>query len=725
MPPVSQTPDPTRPAPKWQSSGYPLALALVALLSLVTYLVLQGSISSNADTARLVNVAGRQRMLSQRIALEALLLASDASPGLRQKLLESISQFETAHRALLVGSPALGLPGTPSPAVQALYFSAPLSVNDRVQSFIAHARRLANRPSDQTALVAVRGAALGALLTGLEAVVRQYELEGEARVARLQGYDSLALGVMLLVLILEALLIFRPLERRANTVARTLLGREAQAQALLELSERRTRERDLLEQVQSELARELEPAAACRMVVSAVAETFGYPLVSLYLRRGETMELQHQVGYDRPLERLELNRGVLGRVVQSGKPVLIEDVKRDQDFIAASGKIVSEVCVPLRLDGAVVGAFNLETTGEQRLTGDDLRLMLALAAHVEAALSRSRLYSEARDRENQARALLAISRLAQQGSDPRTVARQVAALVAEPVGVQWIGLTKVEADLAVTETLWRSAASSAEFEAVTQTGLPRGMGTIWRVLERGQVVFADDYSRSPDASKTLLGLGVRAAVWIPIGGPGARMALTAVRFGSADPWSARDRELFEAAARSVSITYERREHLHQLESAAFGDVLTGLGNRRAFETDLESELSAARRHGHAISVMSLDLDGLKTVNDTYGHERGDELLRSFARLLRKRLRTEDKLYRLGGDEYAAILGFANPAGFGAIKKRVAQAVQDLRLEGFIEADVSAGLASFPTESANPDDLLRLSDTRMYEVKLQHRTARAS
>ena len=230
MPPVSQTPDPTRPAPKWQSSGYPLALALVALLSLVTYLVLQGSISSNADTARLVNVAGRQRMLSQRIALEALLLASDASPGLRQKLLESISQFETAHRALLVGSPALGLPGTPSPAVQALYFSAPLSVNDRVQSFIAHARRLANRPSDQTALVAVRGAALGALLTGLEAVVRQYELEGEARVAGLQGYDSLALGVMLLVLILEALLIFRPLERRANNAARTLVGREEQAQ---------------------------------------------------------------------------------------------------------------------------------------------------------------------------------------------------------------------------------------------------------------------------------------------------------------------------------------------------------------------------------------------------------------------------------------------------------------------------------------------------------------
>jgi PAS domain S-box-containing protein len=170
---------------------------------------------------------------------------------------------------------------------------------------------------------------------------------------------------------------------------------------LFDTAQRQAQELALIDRVRTALTRELNLDALFRTVVTAITETFGYALVSLYILEGDDLVLQHQIGYDYVLDRISIASGVTGRVVQTGQAVLLEDVRTEPAFLMAMDGIVSEVCVPLTDQGRAVGVLNVESAQGVRLTEADLRLMTVLAEHVSIAISQARLYTEAR--ENAAR----------------------------------------------------------------------------------------------------------------------------------------------------------------------------------------------------------------------------------------------------------------------------------------------------------------------------------
>ncbi len=172
----------------------------------------------------------------------------------------------------------------------------------------------------------------------------------------------------------------------------------------------------------------------------------------------------------------------------------------------------------------------------------------------------------------------------------------------------------------------------------------------------------------------------------------------------------------------LSVFQPLRRHNDELQTAALTDVLTGLGNRRAFEHDLLIAQSQAGRQGQNLAVMMLDLDGLKAVNDQQGHERGDILLRGFGQALGELFRHSDQVYRLGGDEFAVLLpGVAEDTA--ELLARVDQAAQLLHAQGFSGLGASAGVAIYPRDGLETAALVRLADERMYECKRQHQAAR--
>ena len=145
------------------------------------------------------------------------------------------------------------------------------------------------------------------------------------------------------------------------------------------------------------------------------------------------------------------------------------------------------------------------------------------------------------------------------------------------------------------------------------------------------------------------------------------------------------------------------------------DVLTGLANRRHFREALAKAVSFARRHSSALAVVSLDLDGLKAVNDTAGHEAGDEVLASFAALLITLCRAEDLPARLGGDEFSVLLPGIELAGALGLAERVVAAVR--RCAALAERGVtaSAGVAAWKAGEAS-DELLKHADEALYAAK---------
>ena len=149
--------------------------------------------------------------------------------------------------------------------------------------------------------------------------------------------DEYLIGLTLIsVLLAFVLLIFLNRYRRDNTRLRETEGKlrqnEQELQSSLAVTERQAQELQVLNQVRTTLARELDLSALIRTVVEVTPQTFGYTQVSLYLLEGDDLMLQHQVGYDSVIERIPIAEGVSGRVVRTGQPIFLEDVREDRHF---------------------------------------------------------------------------------------------------------------------------------------------------------------------------------------------------------------------------------------------------------------------------------------------------------------------------------------------------------------------------------------------------------
>jgi diguanylate cyclase (GGDEF)-like protein len=162
-----------------------------------------------------------------------------------------------------------------------------------------------------------------------------------------------------------------------------------------------------------------------------------------------------------------------------------------------------------------------------------------------------------------------------------------------------------------------------------------------------------------------------------------------------------------------------QQQVREMEHQAFHDTLTGLANRALFRDRVEQAIRAAKRDGSTVAVMVMDLDRFKEVNDTFGHQSGDQLLTEVAAHLATPLRESDTVARLGGDEFAILApAVAGPVGALAIAERAVRELQRPHNVSGVEIDVvsSAGVALYPHHGDDVDALLRCADIALYVSK---------
>jgi diguanylate cyclase (GGDEF)-like protein len=165
--------------------------------------------------------------------------------------------------------------------------------------------------------------------------------------------------------------------------------------------------------------------------------------------------------------------------------------------------------------------------------------------------------------------------------------------------------------------------------------------------------------------------------------------------------------------------------LHQLISRqAYSDTLTGLPNRRALDERLEEEVLSARRNNYSFAVIMMDLDGFKTVNDTYGHSVGDDVLRVVFGQMARGVRTTDFLARYGGDELTLILSQTELSSARIVSEKILDGMRKLKFRlpdgRRLKLGISGGVALFPVHARNGPDLLRAADAALYHAKKYNR-----
>jgi diguanylate cyclase (GGDEF)-like protein len=153
------------------------------------------------------------------------------------------------------------------------------------------------------------------------------------------------------------------------------------------------------------------------------------------------------------------------------------------------------------------------------------------------------------------------------------------------------------------------------------------------------------------------------------------------------------------------------------ERRALTDSLTGLPNRRALDDMLKLMLAQAMRTDAPLAIVLVDVDGFKEANDTFGHDRGDELLSTVARSLARSVRASDFVARLGGDEFVALLPATDLDGARTVTEKLAAATREARLAGLnCAVTASFGIAGFPEHGTDIDAVMRGADSALYQAK---------
>jgi diguanylate cyclase (GGDEF)-like protein/putative nucleotidyltransferase with HDIG domain len=257
--------------------------------------------------------------------------------------------------------------------------------------------------------------------------------------------------------------------------------------------------------------------------------------------------------------------------------------------------------------------------------------------------------------------------------------------------------------------------------------IPMGQGLSGWVAENGKPIVNGNPSVEPSYlnDKTLTS-ALRSAVALPLEGASGTLGVLTLYHMERDAFTKDHLRLLMAIAPKIGMSIENALRFQQAESSATTDFLTSLPNARSLFLQLDAEVSRARRNNQPLTVVVLDLDELKQVNDRYGHLEGNRLLREVAAGLKANCREYDYVARMGGDEFVVLISGVKQDDANQRVEEFQRVVSGIGIQSFDKPlSASIGVAHFPADGADAERLLAEADRLMYQQKRARKNNRAS
>jgi diguanylate cyclase (GGDEF)-like protein len=425
----------------------------------------------------------------------------------------------------------------------------------------------------------------------------------------------------------------------------------------------------------------------------------GSLLASVYAVEHDRLWLVAQYGYAEVRDGFELEHGAMGRAIRTRTIQLVADAAGNVEAVAARRSIASEVAIPFQTVDGVAGVLNVESIGMSlpRSAGATLVPLASLLGE-RVAETREGLDSNVGD----------LVRLCVHASSLRGIG--AIAELSTRTTARILGLSSAQLDLWREDdvrprliSFWRR--HDVHLEPLDAEILMR----LERTAEANvtsSIVAAQQVGLADGSTDSLIVLPLRAG-----GGP---VGLLTGRLEGPAP----TKDHLEAAtlfAQHTAALIDVATALRREQRAAVTDQLTGLLNRRGFDERFHEELRRAASEEMPVSVIVCDCDGLKTMNDLRGHEKGDALLELIASCLRTHKRVSDVAARTGGDEFAVLLPDADIDTALVVANRIRGAITAETLAGF-RPSASFGVAAFPLHGSTAADVMKVADEALYRAK---------
>jgi len=520
-------------------------------------------------------------------------------------------------------------------------------------------------------------------------------------------------------------LLFPHAERRmfGSSNLRLLIGLALQIALTLENyvvmheAQRRTKEYELLTEIGQAISSHLNQDEVLRTVQVELGQIFDTSTFYIGFQEEDEIhfELEIEGGIVLPKRSRKVNNGLTEYIIRTGQPLLIEAdleqmrAKLEVDFVPPR-PARSFCAVPIFLGGKPVGVMAaLSTEREAQFQARDLEVMQTAAGQLGVAVENARLFTEEQRRARHLAFLNNISKMAISSEDAEQMMADIVREIQKNFRYDHIGI-------GIMDYATKDIEIKAEAGTTSQTlgrRIAVGSGVLGKVARTG--VSALVQNAGPGQLAGVLPES-RAVLCLPISYGESLLGVLNVESRDENAFAPQDVLILNTLADLLATALHNSFVFRRLQQQSITDGLTGIKTRRFFWEALSSEWKRASRSGRPFSVVLIDLDKFKEVNDSLGHLEGDLVLARVGRLLEQKCRQSNVVARYGGDEFIILMPETGieQAQVLAERLRLWLATDPMLEEHHITG--SFGVASFPVHGFSMEDLIRIADAGMYVAK---------
>ena len=500
---------------------------------------------------------------------------------------------------------------------------------------------------------------------------------------------------------------------------------------LFQDAKKRAEQAEKLTRAGAAVASTLNQNEAINRILEQLAFVVPYDSATVLLHEGEKLTIVGGVGFKEitPVLGMEYeldSKNPGAKVFLNNKPEIINDLALDNpnfyQIPQSERPIRSWLGVPLNFKGQPIGILSLDAHQTNQFTEEHARLVSAFADQVSIALENARLYTEEVESANRFKILYELSQIISANLNLEDMYPAIFQAVSKLMRTEFFSIALVDQENALIRDVFMvdreqpvelgfRGIDEGLFAKVIKEGKPRIYNSFDETeLENTGAVLIGDMEEDEISQSLLI---------VPLKTSKGTLGVLSAQSYTPNMYNGEDLETLELLAVNVSIAIENAQLFDKVQSMAITDPLTGLSNRRKFYENASSEFDISRRYGRPLSVIMMDIDHFKNVNDTYGHAVGDQVLQGLAQLVKSNLRQVDILARYGGEEFVILMPETGIEEAMMIAERLRENAAEATLPtraGNMVITISLGVVKLEDDCRNLEELLDRSDQAMYVSK---------